>query len=107
MFLERWDMPALDLDTGQTPKYCELCRHPKYPRTWNQYECNELGCLCQDIGTNPSGTVPCIKGIYTFFVISYEDIPTDWTKGVTYTNFLCKLPIWSWNNSLHIQGCPP
>ena len=84
-------MPVLDLATGHTLEYCQLSLHPKYQSTWNQYHCNKLVRLCQVIGTAPSVTVHCIKVTNTFFIINYEDIPTNRLKEVTYTKVVCEL----------------
>ena len=78
-------MPVLDIENGQTLEYCQLLRHPNFQYTRNQYYCNELGLLCQCFGTSHSGTCPRVKGIDTFLIIKYEDIPPDRRKEFTYT----------------------
>ena len=57
------------------------------PKKLEESYCNEIGRLCQGIGTRDK----CIKkkrvaGTETSHIIQYEDVPTDKRKGVTYTN---------------------
>ena len=80
-------MSVLDLDNGQTLEYRQLGCYPNSQRTWNQPYCNELGRLCQCVGTYPSGTGNRVKGTNTFFIISHEDTPPDRRKEVTYKTF--------------------
>jgi hypothetical protein len=43
-----------DPSTGKFLKHCQLCRDPRYKATWDTSYTNELGWLCQGIGTGPS-----------------------------------------------------
>ena len=51
---------------------------------------NELGRLCQGIGTDPTDpTQKRVKGTNTFHVILYDDIPTDRCKGIAFSKVVC------------------
>jgi len=67
------DMPeallVLDSSTGEFLEHCQLRRDPHYKATWDTSYANELGRLCQGIG---SGTTPKSKrvaGTNTLFLI--------------------------------------
>ena len=54
-FLLDWAMPVLDEETGKTLEYGQLRKHPKYQKVWNESYSNELGRLCQGVGTGKKG----------------------------------------------------
>ena len=89
--LHKWALPVLDKATGQTLEYRQLCQHPDFHKIWNESYSNELGRLCQGIGTSPNGTSKRVKGTNTFFLIRFEDIPADCRKEITYTKVVCKV----------------
>ena len=66
---------------------------------------NELGCLCQGIGTDPTDpTQKRVKGTYTFHVILYDDFPPDRRKGIAFSKGVCTfLPNKSDPNCTHIS----
>ena len=68
---------VLDKATGQTLDYRQLRQHPDFHKIWNESYSNELGRLCQGIGTSPNGSGKCVKGTDTFFLIRFEDVPSD------------------------------
>ena len=86
-----WDLPVLDESTGQTLEYRQLRQHPDFHKIWNHSYANELGRLCQVIGTSPDGTSKRIKGTDTFFVIQFENIPADRRSEIIYTKVVCKV----------------
>ena len=88
-FLAHWACPVVDLDTGQTLEYRQLRAHPKYQAVWNQSYANELGRLCQGIGTGPAANSQRVTGTNSFYPIHYEDIPRDRRKEITYTKVVC------------------
>ena len=47
-------LSVLDPETGQSLEHRALRRHPRLGPDWNTSYSNELGRLCQGIGTNPS-----------------------------------------------------
>ena len=69
-------MPVMDA-SGQSLGYRQLRKHPLYKDVWNTSYADELGCLCQGIGTGPGGKGQRISGTDTFFAIQYDDIPAD------------------------------
>ncbi len=56
--LEKVDSPSalsvLDPVTDDFLEYCQLCRDPRYKTTWDTSYANELGRLCQGIGSGPT-----------------------------------------------------
>ena len=47
-------MPVLDDESGKTLEHWQLRHHPKYKDVWDTSYANELGRLCQGIGTDPT-----------------------------------------------------
>ncbi len=47
-------LSVLNPSTGEFLKHCQLRRDPCYKATWDMSYANELGWLCQGIGTGPS-----------------------------------------------------
>ena len=55
--IHKWALPVLEESTGQTLEYRQLHQHPDFHKIWNHSYANELGRLCQGIGTSPDGTL--------------------------------------------------
>ena len=73
----------------------QLRHHNKYQKHWEESYCNELGGLCQGIGTgNKVIKKQRVAGTEMFQVVRYEDVPSDRRNEVTYTK-------------ISIQGTPP
>ena len=89
--MQQWALPVLDEATGQTLEYRQLRQHPDFHKVWNHSYANELGRLCQGIGTSPDGTSKLIKVTDSFFVIQFENIPADRRSEITYTKVVCKV----------------
>jgi len=70
----------MDKDTGKSLEYRHLIKMPKYKHIWNDSMSNEIGRLAQD---NSS-----VKGTETMFFITYENIPLNRTKDVTYARIV-------------------
>jgi hypothetical protein len=82
---------VLDTSTGEFLEHCQLRRDPRYKATWDTSYANELGRLCQGIG---SGTTPKSKrvaGTNTFFLIGYHDIPVHKRKEICHTMVVCEV----------------
>ena len=62
---------VLEKETGNQLNYGQLRKHPRFQETWNRSLSNEMGRLCQGVGTGPNGTVKIIEGKNTFFVIKF------------------------------------
>ena len=63
----------------------QLRHDPHYKTTWDTSYTNELGLLCQGVG---SGTTPHskrVEGTNTFFIINYHDIPAHKRKEICHT----------------------
>ena len=48
---EQTEMTILDNETGESLEYSQLHCHPKYKEVWNTYYSNEVGGLCQGVGS--------------------------------------------------------
>jgi hypothetical protein len=84
--------PVLDAATGQLLEHRQLRRHPDYKQVWDTSYANELGRLCQGVGS--STTTPTKKrvdGTNTFRPIHYQDIPEDRRGDITYTRVVCEV----------------
>jgi hypothetical protein len=85
-------LSVLDSSTGEFLEHCQLRRDPRYKATWDTSYANELGQLCQGIG---SGTTPSSKqvaGTNNFFLIDYHDIPAHKRKEICHTMVVCEVP---------------
>ena len=90
-FIHKWALPVLDKATGKTLEYRQLRQHPDFHKVCNHSYANKLGRLCQGIGTSPDGTSKRIKVTNTFFVIRFENIPSDRRSEITYTKVVFKV----------------
>ena len=78
-------LSVLDPSTDEFLEHHQLRRDPRYKATWDTSYANELGRLCQGIG---SGTTPDSKrvaGTNTFFIIDYQDIPAHKQREICHT----------------------
>jgi hypothetical protein len=75
---------------GDSLEWRQLRNHPTLSATWNTSYANELGRLCQGIGTSPNEG-KCIKGTNTLFPIPYNKIPSDRRREITYSKVVCKV----------------
>eukprot|EP00804_Cyclotella_cryptica_P017822 CCRYP_001229-RA/>CCRYP_001229-RA protein AED:0.18 eAED:0.18 QI:0/0/0/0.66/1/1/3/0/737 len=82
---------VLDTDTGLSLDYKQLRTHPKLGHIWSKSYANELGRLCQGVGTDDSSTHQCVQGTDTFCVIDYNDISSDRRSEITYSEVVCKV----------------
>ena len=82
---------VLDHDTGKQLNYGQLRKHPKFQETWNKYFSNEMGRLCQGVGTGKNGLGKGLEGMDTFYVIKSEYIPKDRINKICYTSLVCEV----------------
>jgi hypothetical protein len=82
---------VLNPSTGKFLEYCQLLCDPCYKATWDTSYTNELGWLCQGIGTGPSSKTKQVAGTNTFFLINYHDIPCHKQKEICHTMVVCKV----------------
>ncbi len=84
--------PVLDANSGKLLEHRQLRKHPDYKEVWDKSYANELGRLCQGVGTNPDNpSMKQINGTDTFRVIHYQEIPADRRLDVTYTRVVCEV----------------
>jgi hypothetical protein len=84
-------LSILDPTTGDFLEHCQLCRDPRYKTTWDTSYANELGHLCQGIGSGPTPNSQRIVGTNTFCLIDYNDIPLHKRKEICHTMVVCKV----------------
>ena len=83
---------VMDQETGEMLEFRQLRRHPKYKKIWETSYANELGRLCQGVGTNKKDpTQKRVKGTDTFRVIRFEDIPPAKRRQVCHTSVVCEI----------------
>ncbi len=59
-------LSVLDPTTGKMLEHCQLQRDPWYKMTWDTLFSNELGCLCQGIGSGKDPDSKRVAGTNTF-----------------------------------------
>ena len=84
-------LSVLDPTTGEFLEHRQLRRDPKYKPVWDKSYSNELGRLCQGIGTGASPTSKRVEGTNTFFLINYNDIPAHKRKEICHTLVVCEV----------------
>jgi hypothetical protein len=82
---------VLDPSTGKFLEHRQLCQDPCYKATWDTSYANELGCLCQGIGTGNNPTAQRVSVTNTFFLINYQDIPAHKKKEICHTMVVCEV----------------
>ena len=70
----------IDIDTGKSLEYSQLIQEPKYKQVWNHSMSNEIGCLAQGNSR--------VQGTNTMFIITFNSIPTNRRKDVTYARIV-------------------
>ncbi len=58
---------------------------------WDTLYANELGRLCQSIGSGDAPGVKRVTGTNTFFLINYQDIPSHKRKEICHTMMVCEV----------------
>jgi hypothetical protein len=85
-------LPVIDATMGNTLEHRQLCCHPKYKTVWDTSFTNELGQLCQGIGTKPDDpTKQRVAGTKIFRPIKFHDIPASQHHDVKYTRVVCEV----------------
>jgi hypothetical protein len=82
---------VLDPSTGKFLEHRQLRHDPCYKTTWDMSYANELGRLCQGIGTGPSPNTKWVAGTNTFFLIDYHNIPSHKRKEICHTMLVCEV----------------
>ena len=91
-FLQSLAMPVLDKTSGQSLKYRQLRKKPKFSHIRNTSYANELGRLCQGIGKGSK--IPKnqrVEGTNAFQIIKFEDIPQYIRKEICHSMVVCEV----------------
>jgi hypothetical protein len=72
-------------------EHCQLCPDPHYKATWDTSYANELGRLCQGIGSGNSPNTKWVVVTNTFFLIDYHNIPSHTRKEICHTMVVCEV----------------
>ncbi len=81
---EGHSLAVLDKKSGQLLKHRQLHGDPCYKEVWDRSYSNELGQLCQGIGTGDKAGGKWIAGTNTFHLTRYSDIPYHKRKEIIY-----------------------
>ncbi len=77
---------VLDHETGKFLEHRQLCRDPNHKPTWDRSYENEIGCLCQGVGTHPKKqNIQRVAVTNTMRPIRFSDIPKDCISDVAHT----------------------
>ena len=89
--------PVLDHATGKTLEHRQLRKHPAYKQVWDRSYGNELGRLCQGIGsiqsTSTSPFKKRVEGTNTMRPIMFHKIPHDRLKDVAHVRVVCDVKL--------------
>jgi len=92
--LSHLDVPkalsVLDPSTGKFFEHRDLRCDPRYKTMWDTSYANELGRLCQGIGSGTPPTSKRVAGTNTFFLVDYHDIPAHKQKEICHTMVVCE-----------------
>ena len=81
----------MDPATGDFLEHRQLRRDPRFKAVWDTSYANELGRLCQGIGSGATPTKQRVAGTNTFFLIDYKDIPLHKRKEICHTMVVCEV----------------
>ncbi len=84
-------LSVLDPTTGNMLEHCQLQCNPRYKTTWDTLHSNELGLLCQGIGSGKTPNSKRVAGTNTFFCIDYNNIPLHKRKEICHTMEVCEV----------------
>ena len=84
--------PVMDEETGEMLEFRQLRSHPKYKKIWDTSYENELERPCQGVGAKKEDpTQHQVKGIDTFRVIRFDDIPPAKRREACHTSVVCEI----------------
>jgi hypothetical protein len=93
--LEKVDSPpalsVLNPLTGKFLEHRQLRRDPRFKATWDTSYANELGRLCQGVGTGNTPAGQRVAGTDTFICIEYNDIPPHKRREICHTMVVCEV----------------
>ena len=82
---------GLDRESGKLLEHRQLRKDPRYKPVWDRSYANELGRLCQGIGTCDKAGGKQVAGTSTFHLIAFADIPHHKQKQIIYTKVVCEV----------------
>jgi hypothetical protein len=82
---------VLDKESGQLLEHRQLQQDPLYKEVWDHSYSNELGQICQGIGTGDKAGGKQVAGTNTFHLIQYSDIPHHKHKEIIYVKVVCEI----------------
>ncbi len=68
-------LAVLDCESGKLLEHHQLRKDPRYKMVWDRSYANELGRLCQGIGTGNKAGGKRVADTKTFHLITFADIP--------------------------------
>ncbi len=77
-------LAVLDRNTGKLLEHRQLRKDPRYKTVWDRSYANELGRLCQGVGTGDKEGCKRVADTNTFHLIAYADIPHQKQKQIIY-----------------------
>ena len=83
-------MRVLDKATCASFEYLHLRRQPNYRDLCNKSYSNELGRICQGVGTDDTGINEHVPGTDASFVIRLKYIPAERIKDINYIKVVCE-----------------
>ena len=69
--LTHMENSVVEQKTGKQLNYGQLRKNPRLQDTWKTSFSNEMGILCQGVGTGPNGKGKRIEGTNTLFAIKF------------------------------------
>jgi hypothetical protein len=84
-------LAVLDRESGKLLEHRQLRKDPRYKTVWDRLYANELGRLCQGIGTGKAAGGKRVAGTNTFHLITFADIPHHKRKEIIYTKVVCEI----------------
>ena len=89
--LTNMENSVLEHETGKKLNYGQLRKNPRPQETWKTSFSNEMGRLCQGVGTSPNGKGKRIEITNTIFAIKFENIQKDRLNEICYTSVVCEV----------------
>jgi hypothetical protein len=82
---------VVDLTTGNMLEHCHFQHNSHNKMTWNTSYSNELGRLCQGIGSGKAPNSKRDAGTNTFCCTNYNNIPSHKRKEICHTMVVCEV----------------
>jgi hypothetical protein len=84
-------LSVFDPTTGNMLELCQLQCNPWYKTTWDTLYANELGHLCQGIGSGKAPSSKHVASTKMFFRIDYHNIPLHKRQEICHTMVVCEV----------------